>query len=53
MCLSFLRHIVTTSEGAGVDAALPRLIRDATEAQIGRVDPGTDWDVVAEGLLRP
>ncbi|WP_353950734.1 NAD(P)-binding domain-containing protein [Knoellia sp. S7-12] len=52
MCLSFLRHIVTTSEGAGVDAALPRLIRDVTEMQMGRVDPGTDWNVVAEGFMR-
>ncbi|MDV3222240.1 NAD(P)-binding domain-containing protein [Intrasporangium sp.] len=50
MCLSFLNHIVATSEAAGVDARLPRLVRDATLAEVDRNPRGIDWDVVAEGL---
>lgn len=51
MCLSFLEHVVATSELAGVDPALPALIRDATrrQAELGHHDQ--DWDRVAEGLL--
>jgi NAD(P)-dependent dehydrogenase (short-subunit alcohol dehydrogenase family) len=50
MCLSFLDHIVATSEAAGVDARLPRLVRDTTRAEAERRPRGIDWDVVAEGL---
>lgn len=50
MCLSFLDHIVATSEAAGVDARLPRVVRDATRAEADRRPRGIDWDVVAEGL---
>jgi hypothetical protein len=53
MCLSFLNHIVATSEAAGVDVRLPRLLRDVTQAEADRNPRGLDWDVVAEGLAGP
>ncbi|PWN01242.1 NAD(P)-dependent oxidoreductase [Nocardioides silvaticus] len=53
MCLSFLEHIVATSEDAGVDPALPLLVRDATRRALATSTGDTDWDVVAEGLAHP
>lgn len=50
MCLSFLEHIVTASDAAGVDGWLPRLLAGVTREQIGRSGGDVDWDVVAEGL---
>lgn len=50
MCLSFLEHVVATSEIAGVDPALPALIRDATRRQADLGHHAQDWDRVAEGL---
>lgn len=50
MCLRGLEHVVATSEAAGVDAALPRLVRDRTREQLERTDPGTDWESVVEGF---
>lgn len=50
MCLSFLEHVVTTSDAAGVDAALPRLIRDATRRRLDRGPENLDWESVAEGF---
>lgn len=50
MCLRGLEHIVSASEAAGVDPALPRLVRDATRAQLSHSRPGVDWEYVAEGL---
>ena len=48
MCLSALDHVVATSEDAGVDAGLPRLIRDVTRAQLERAPREADWESVVE-----
>lgn len=50
MCLRGLEHVVATSEAAGVDPALPRLLRDATREALAHAEPGVDWEYVAEGL---
>lgn len=50
MCLSFLDHVVATSEASGVDAALPRLVRDATRRRLDRGPGNIDWESVAEGF---
>ena len=52
ICLSFLDHVVATSDAAGVDAALPRLIRDATRRRLDRGPADADWESVAEGFVR-
>ena len=48
MCLSALDHVAATSEDAGVDAGLPRLIRDVTRAQLERAPREADWESVVE-----
>lgn len=50
MCLRGLEHVVATSEAAGVDPALPRLVRDATREQMAQATGDVDWEYVAEGL---
>lgn len=50
MCLSFLDHIVETSQAAGTDPTLPRLVRDATRRTLERHPDHLDWEVVVEDL---
>ena len=50
MCLQFQNHILGTTEQAGVDPRLPRLLRDITEAQTRHSGPDADWNQVAEAL---
>lgn len=52
MCLAFLQHIVTTSREVDLEPGIAALVRDASAAATTRWPGSTDWDVVAEDLLR-
>lgn len=51
MCLSFLDHVVTTSDGVGLDRGLAGMVRDASARAMAHWPGATDWDVVAEDFL--
>lgn len=50
MCLSFLEHIVSTSESVGVAPGLAAVVRDTTVRAAQTYPLSTDWDAIVEVL---